>query len=118
MGQTIRVSLPGYNAFTDSNPDHYALYADSDWILIKEYARGSGTIASGSTAEITHSLGYIPHYMVYCEVASGRYRIANTFDPVGGGWKAYTDTTKLYIRNSYYSTYTHYRYYIFYDNLT
>jgi len=33
MSQTIRVSLPGYNALTETDIDNYALYADSDNIL-------------------------------------------------------------------------------------
>lgn len=121
MSNSFRVSLPGYNAKTDTNPDHYALYSDEDWVLIKELARGSGSISqtdSPNEATIAHNLGYIPFYLVYCEVSSGRYRIANSFDPLGSGWKSYADEDNLYIENDYSSTYTDYRYYIFYDNLT
>lgn len=118
MTQTIRVSLPTYNCLTDTNPDHYALYADSDWPLIKEKARGTGSIALYDTETIAHNLGYIPFYLVYCEIASGEYQIANAFDPVGSGWRSYADTTNLYITNFYSSTYTDYRYYIFYDLIT
>ena len=39
MGNVIRVALPTYNALTDTNPDHFALYSDQDWVLIKEFTR-------------------------------------------------------------------------------
>ena len=118
MSYTIRVSLAGYNALTDTDPDHYALYADSDWFLIKEKARGSGTVDLNNVATISHNLGYIPFYLVYCEIASGEYRIANCFDPLGSGWRAYANTSNLYISNKHSSTYKDYRYYIFYDEIT
>lgn len=118
MTQVIRVSLPTYNALTDTNQDHYALYTDQDNVLIKEFARGVGSVGSGSDATITHSLGYIPFYLVFAEVASGQYQVANSFDPVGSGWRAYSTTTALIIQNRYSATFTDYRYYIFYDNIT
>jgi hypothetical protein len=113
----IRVALPGYNALTDTNPDHFALYSDQDWVLIKEVLRGSGTIGLNSTAEITHSLGYIPFFLVYGEVASNEYQASFSYN-IYGGWRVYADTTKLYINNFYSATYTHYRYYIFYDDVS
>lgn len=115
---TIRVSLPGYNALTDTNPDHYALFADADNVLIKEKARGTGTATYGGAAiEISHNLGYIPFYMVQCQVASGRYIWLSPFDVLGGGWKAWVTTSKLYVKNQYSSSYQNFRYYIFYDNM-
>lgn len=117
MSYTIRVSLPGYDALTDTNPDHFSLYADEDWILIKEEARGNGTVALHGLATIAHNLGYIPLYLVYCEIATNEYRIANCFDPLGSGWRVYADTTNLYISNEFSATYTDYRYYIFYDEV-
>lgn len=115
---SIRVALPGYNALTDSDPDHFALYTDEDWVLIKELTRGTGSVNQYATATIPHNLGYVPLYFVYCEVASGVYRIANAFDPVGGGWRSYADDTNLYIVNYFSATFKNYRYYIFYDNVT
>ena len=116
MVQTIRVSLPGYDALTDTNPDHYALYSDNDWILIKEKANGSGSVTSGNTAIIAHNLGYIPMYFVYVQVSATEWQIVN-FVSSENGWNAYADTTNLYIANNY-SSYTNYRYYIFYDLMT
>lgn len=113
----MRVSLPGYNALTDTNPDHYALYADEDWVLIKEKARGAGTVNYLSSATISHDLGYVPFYLVYCEVDSNEYRVCNAYDPIGSGWKVYADTEDLIIENDYSSTYKDYRYYIFYDQI-
>lgn len=112
-----RVSLPGYNALTETNLDRFALYADADNILIKEKARGSGTISLTSSQTITHNLGYVPAFFVLAEVASGTYRMVNAQNPIGGGWSAYSTTTDLVITNNYSATYTGYRYYIFYDRM-
>ena len=64
MGNVIRVSLPTYDALTDTNPDHFALYSDEDWVLIKEYIRGS--ISANSFGEpVNFDLNYIPTILVY-----------------------------------------------------
>lgn len=65
MSYTMRVSLPTYNALTDSDPDHYALYTDEDWVLIKEKTRGSVSLDSGETETIAHGLNYVPFVLVY-----------------------------------------------------
>lgn len=108
MTMTMRVSLPGYNALTDTDPDHYALYADADWVLIKEERRGAINITSGSTTTITHNLGYVPFFAVYADV----YQVLgyNLYNP----YKAYVTTTTLVMSNTSASTAT-FRYYIFYD---
>lgn len=111
MAYTIRVSLPGYNALTDPNPDHYALYADNDNILIKEFARGSGN----GDATITHNLGYIPFYLVYVDIGGSKYQIVNVQSPIGGGTKVYATTTTIEITNN---TGKNFQYYIFYDNMS
>ena len=118
MTQTIRVSLPGADALTETDLDKYALYADSDNVLIKEHSRGAGTLGWNVSGTITHSLGYVPAYMVYTEVGSNTYRIVNAQNPVGGGWKAYANTTELIIFNGFSATYTGYKYYIFYDDMS
>ena len=64
MTQTIRVSLPGFNAGTDTNIDHYSVYSDSDNILIKEKTRGTVNVANGATGTVAHGLGYIPFVSV------------------------------------------------------
>lgn len=115
MSKGMRVALPGYNALTDTNADHFSLYTDEDWVLIKEFARGAGTVSYGSIAEITHSLGYVPAFLVYTEMGSNLYRLSSSNNFLYGGWRCYADTTKLYIVNNYSSTYTNYNYYIFYD---
>lgn len=117
MKNVIRVALSGYNALTDTNIDHYSLYSDSDNVLIKEKARGSGSVDLWNVGEITHSLTYLPFYLAYTQVSSGRYKISNAYDPIGIGWRVYTDTSKLYFMNYYSSTYKGYRYYIFYDKM-
>lgn len=64
MGQVIRVSLPGYNALTETNPDRFALYSDEDWVLIKEYTRGSIS-ADLNGQPFYYYLDYIPTIFAY-----------------------------------------------------
>ena len=116
MTYTMRVSLAGYNALTDTNADHYALYADSDWVLIKEKARGSGTVSAYDSVDISHNLGYAPFYLVYGEIASGEYKLANSYDLYAQYWKTYSTTTDLTISNVSGSS-KDYKYYIFYDQV-
>jgi hypothetical protein len=120
MNQVLKIALPGYNAKTNTNPDHFSLYIDGtiDNILIKEFLRGSGTVNDGNDATIPHNLGYIPFYLVYCEIGSNLWRIANAFDPIILGWRSYATNTSLIIQNRFSDTYNHYKYYIFYDNFT
>lgn len=113
----VRVALNGYDALKDTDPSHFSLFTDQDNVLIKEKSRGSGAIASGNTAVIVHNLGYIPFFLVYCEISTNRFQAVNTFDPNSGVWRAYADTTNLYVRNVSSST-KRYRFYIFYDNVT
>lgn len=116
MSQTIRVSLPGYDALTDGTIDHYSVYADSDNILIKERSRGTTGITNGNRGTITHNSGYIPFFLTYGEVSTGKFRVISGFDPIGSGWSSYTGTSNLIIRNgSGGGTIVHY--YIFYDDL-
>ncbi len=122
MGFTMRVSLPGYDALTDTNPDHYALYADNDWVLIKEKARGVGTVgtAVGTTvgsAVIAHNLGYIPMALVYGErFGGGTYSLLSL--PMGqfgdNGHYALLGTANLTIFNDW-DVAMPYKYFIFYD---
>jgi hypothetical protein len=117
MTATMRVSKPGYNALNDANIYNYSIYADGDNVLIKEYSRGYGTITLNDSTTINHNLGYIPLYFCYCEISTDRYRIANSFDPLGGGWRSYTTSSDFVIENFYSDTYTGYRYYLFYDKM-
>lgn len=116
MAFTVRVSLPGNDALTETNTDKFALYADADNILIKEERRGTVSLAFNELGTVSHNLGYVPLYLVYSEVSAGRYRINNSFDPVGGGWRAYSGTANLVIENRYGGTAIS-RYFVFYDNI-
>jgi len=118
MSNVIRVATSGNNALTDTDITHFSIFSDSDNVLIKEHSRGAGTIAYTSSETITHSLGYVPFFLVYGEVATNKYRVANAQSPLGGGWKAYATTTTLVITNNYHADYTGYQYYIFYDNMS
>lgn len=120
MTKTIRISTPGNDALTTTDPDKFALYADSDWVLIKEFARGSGSVDYGRVATIDHDLGYIPTYMIWTEIdTNNTYRLNNAQNVVGsGGWKTWASTSSINIENNYSSDYTNYRYYIFYDRMS
>lgn len=115
---TARISLAGSNALTETDLDKFSLYADDDNVLIKEESRGSGTVGFGSSATINHALGYVPAFLVFAEIASNTYRLVNSQNPLGGGWKSYSDNNNLVITNSFSATYTSYRYYIFYDDMS
>lgn len=103
--------MPGYNALTDTDLDHFALHSDEDNVLIKEFARGSYTSTAGETKTIAHNLGYIPFYLVFVEV-NGKWM------STGYG------TFQLYIASGVNTAnlviYTYpainVKYYIFYDN--
>jgi hypothetical protein len=95
MGYTARVSLPGYDAGTDTNLDHYSLYADVDNIMIKNQQKVLGTVGTAGTAGYTigtipHNLGYIPFYMAYDNAAGY----------VGGG-SGGTSTKYQVVNNQY-----------------
>jgi len=113
MTNTMRVSLPGYNALTDTDLDHFALHADEDNVLIKEFERGSYTSTANETKTIPHNLGYIPFYLVFFEISGKWYSVGWGFisSPYVG---SYVDTTNLtiYTQNS-----TNVKYYIFYDDI-
>jgi len=117
MAYTIRVSLPGYNALTDTNPDHYALFVDSsvDYVLIKEKERNSVTVSAYSTQPIYHGLGYYPFVLVFLETTSGTWRKIQGSDEFSGyDTYFYVDTNYLYIRNNMGAS-KNYKYFIFYD---
>jgi len=65
MAKVFRAALPGYNALTDTDQDHFSLYTDQDNILIKEKARGSVSLDSGETETVAHGLAYVPFVLVY-----------------------------------------------------
>ena len=121
MGQTVRLSTPGNDVLTDTNLDHYSLYADADNILIKEKSRGTFSLSSG-TQTVAHNLGYIPDFKVFVNdqsASSGRYGwkaipAQNSALVVADYW-AEADGTNMYVVNNVGSS-TAFAYYIFYDN--
>jgi hypothetical protein len=119
MTQTIRVSLPGYNALTDTNLDHFALHADSDNVLIKEFDRGSFDLTVATNEEIiNHGLGYVPFFLVYVlDVDTGKWMLVPNAQAVGSvpPYIAFADDDNLHILNFYSDT--SFKYYIFYDNV-
>lgn len=119
MANAILVARPGYNALTDTDPDHFALYADQavDYILIKELARGTISVANGGTQNIAHGLGYVPMALAYVEESAGVWRKLFGVTIDGTGYWFEVNSTNLVIRNSSGSTKI-FSYYIFYDNIT
>lgn len=115
ISTTIRISLPGYNALTDTNIDHFALYADADNVLIKEKTRGSVSIANGGNQSIAHGLAYIPYVLVFAEVDTDKWSMV-LGDSSDYNANIELNTTNLIIRNSLGSTKT-FKYYIFYDQI-
>lgn len=66
----IHISLPGYNALTDTDPDHFSLYTDADNILVKEFTRGASTFPTSYPYSITvaHNLGYVPLFYAFAQI--------------------------------------------------
>ena len=116
MAQTIRVSLAGVNALTDTDVRNYALFADADNVLIKEHSRGSSSLGNGATLTVAHSLTYTPHVFVYTETGTaGRYKLSNGYD-ILQPFLVYVDNTNLKVTNQSGATRT-VKYFIFYDNI-
>jgi len=119
MGQTIKVALPGYDAFADKNPDHFSLYVDNDdsndYILIKE--KLSDIVSVTGTVNVSHNLGYVPFCLVYAEVSTGVWRKLFGNPIVSGGNKWFEiNATNLVLRNT--GSAVNFTYHIFYDNIT
>lgn len=120
MTNTIRVALPGYDALTDTNLDHFALYADEDYVLIKEKLRGSTAVSAGSSSNIAHGLSYIPTVLVFAEAADGEIGTSGRWYRVTGKDSnsivgVEVTTTNLILYNDAVSNSKNFKYYIFYD---
>lgn len=119
MKQIFKIALPGYNASTDTDPNHFSLFVDQqvDYILIKEKTRSTTTVNAHSSVTIAHNLGYVPLCFVFAEITSGTwYKLFGA--AFGGGNEFYTiDSTNLVLRNDSGAAKT-FSYYIFYDNAT
>lgn len=116
MTQVVKIALPGYNALTDTDPDHFALYVDQlvDYVLIKEKTRDTISVTTSET--IAHNLGYVPMCLVFAEVSSGVWRRLYSQD-IGSFTPHYTiDSTNLTLLNS--GGAKQFSYHIFYDNIT
>lgn len=117
MAQGIKIVLPGYNAFTDTNPDHFALYVDQavDYILIKE--KLVATVSVNGTTNIAHGLGYVPFCLVFAETSSGVWRklFSVPIDSIGYWFEV--NSTNLVLKNTT-GVAKNFAYHIFYDNIT
>ncbi len=120
MAKAIRVALPGYNAFTETDPDKFSLITDEDNVLIKEKARGSVSIGAGGSQTISHGLAYIPMVMVFAESADGITGTAGQWfyitgsDSNSGVVSVRITTSDIIISNAGSNT-KDAKYYIFYD---
>lgn len=114
--KVFKVALPGYNAFTDTDPNHFALYVDQqvDYILIKE--KLVGTISVTATESIAHGLGYVPFCLVFVEISAGVWRKVFSRNIDGAAPYFYVNTTNLVLVNS--GGAKSFAYHIFYDNIT
>lgn len=116
MSKVIRVALPTYDAMTDTDPDHFSLYTDEDWVLIKEFVRGTVSVADGDFEMVTHNFGYVPFVLVYGENGAGKWAgvLGNPF----GGYNAIfgLTTTTIGIINLT-GARRNFKYYIFYDQI-
>lgn len=115
MGRGIKIGLPGFNAFEDTNPDHFSLYVDQDddrdLVLIKEFDNDQVTVTTSRT--IAHNLGYVPYCQVFFESSSGVWRKVFSKAIDGTGSYFTVDNTNLTL----YGT-GNFIYHIFLDNVT
>ncbi len=91
----IDIALSGYNALTETNPDHFSLKADKDNLLIKEFLRERETIST--TRTITHNFGYIPFFLTYTKQAYGDNYIQVDHNAFEAAEYAYSNTSELII---------------------
>jgi hypothetical protein len=113
----IKVSQPGYSALTAADKN---LSLKSDFTLLK--AKTFGTVAlTAGYAEVTHSLGYKPQFLVwgFTEYPGDpdTIRFMETSNPIFEfvGTFASVDNTKLYIYGDGWVTSA--KYFIFYEGI-
>jgi len=118
MSRGIKIALPGYNALTDTNPNHFSLYVDQDesvdYTLIKELTKQTVSVTSSLT--VPHNLGYVPLVFVFAEVTTGVWRRLFSRDITGFGAYYTIDGTNLELYNS--GGPRQFAYHIFLDNIT
>ena len=119
MPKGIKLALPGYNATTDTDPNHFSLYVDQsvDYILIKEKTPGNISIAANTSTPIAHGLIYIPFCLVFAQWSAGVWRKLFSTPLDGSGLSFTIDGTNLTLINSTGSAVI-FAYHIFYDNIT
>ncbi|SRR6266496_3958845 len=117
MSNVFKVALPTYNAETDINPDHFALFVDNsiDYILIKEKTRNSQSV--NGTVNISHNLSYVPYCLVFVEISAGVWRRLFSHPLDGTGYWYEVNSSNLVLKNTTGVAQT-FSYYIFYDNIT
>lgn len=114
MAQVFKIALPGYDASTDTDPNHFALYVDQlvDYVLIKEKTRNTKAVAATSTETIAHGLSYVPFVIVFVEISAGKWIQAR--GDSDDDLSIEIDTTNLTLVNDTGSS-VDFKYYIFYD---
>lgn len=115
----FNISLSGYNALTDTNPDHFSLYSDEDNVLIKEYLRSTDSIANLGSKVINHNFGYVPFFAGFAPL----YGYSTTeYQPIDHNfitatYGAYSTQNTLTLSN-YSGTTTTISSLVFYDEIT
>jgi hypothetical protein len=116
---SARAALPGYNALTDTDLDHFSLYSDIDNVLIKRQSQGSGTLDPEDLLTVNHNLGYIPFWATFGELDTGVWGMLNNeynaFE-VPGILSA-SDTENVYINTNRFVN-LNYAYDVFYDDMS
>lgn len=116
MAKGFKITLDGYDAQEDQDPNHHSLFVDQtvDYVLIKEKDRSIVDVAG--TVNIAHNLSYVPFCLVFVEVSSGVWRklFSSPVDAIGYWFEI--NATNLVLRNT--GSSKRFAYYIFYDNIT
>jgi hypothetical protein len=117
--KVFKVALEGYNAETDTDPNHFSLYVDQevDYVLIKEKLRGSIEVADSDSENIAHGLDYIPFAIVFAEISSGVWRKILGDDEFNSNNVDYSINTTNLVLNNNSGGAVDFKYYIFYDRM-
>lgn len=117
MPNVFKIALPGYNAVTDTDPNHFSLFVDGavDHVLIKE--KSYGTTSVNGTVNVAHNLSYVPFCLVFVGLPAGQWRKLYSFPLDSSGYWFEINTTNLVLKNTTGTSRT-FAYHIFYDNLT
>ena len=119
MAEVFKIALPGYNAATDTDPNHFALFVDQnvDYILIKEKLVFSQLVNAHASPTVAHGLGYVPLCFVFAQVSAGVWRKLYSAALDGTGFYFLIDATNLTLVNNTGAA-VQFAYHIFYDNIT